>query len=262
MGSSILIKDALSLATVNVQGSELKGHDILVEGAQITAIAKDIDPPEGARIIDASRCLVVPGLVNTHHHLYQVLTRVVPAVQDAKLFDWLVHLYEIWKGIDPEDVLVSARAGLAELLLTGCTTSSDHLYLYPEGAGNELLEAEIKAAAELGIRFHPTRGSMSRSKKHGGLPPDSVVQDHETILRQSEQAVAAYHDPERLSMCRIALAPCSPFSVTDEIMRESADLARKLGVRLHTHLAETKDEDDFCLEMYGKRPLAYKEEVD
>jgi len=236
-------------------GMDLSGVDILLEGNRIKKIGKSIPVPAGAMVVDASPHVVVPGLVNTHHHFYQSLTRNVPAVQDAKLFDWLVYLYEIWKGIDEEAVYWSSRLALAELAKTGCTCTTDHHYLYPRGFREDLPGLQFGAATQIGLRFAPTRGSMSRSRKDGGLPPDTTVQDEDTILAECEAAIRKYHDPAPDSMRKLALAPCSPFSVSEQSMRDSADLARKHGVRLHTHLAETADEDEFCIRMYGRRPL-------
>ena len=234
---------------------DLSGVDILIENNRIKTIGKQIPVPAGCTVVDASRHVVLPGLVNTHHHFYQTLTRNIPAVQDAKLFNWLVYLYGVWKGVDEEAVYWSSKLALAELAKTGCTLSTDHHYLYPNGFKDDLPGLQFKAAAEIGLRFAPTRGSMSLSKKDGGLPPDSVVQDEETILAQSEEALKKYHDPSADSMRRLALAPCSPFSVSEKCMRDAADLARRYGARLHTHLAETLDEDAFCQKMYGRRPL-------
>lgn len=237
-----------------------RGSDILIEGNRITRIGSGMPVPAGARVIDASRHLVMPGLVNTHHHFYQTLTRALPAVQDAKLFDWLTYLYEIWKGVDEDAVHWSSRLAMAELLKTGCTLTTDHHYLYPKGFRDDLPGIQFAAATELGLRFAPTRGSMSRSKKDGGLPPDSVVQDEDRILAECEATIAKYHDPAPDAMRKVSLAPCSPFSVSEASMRDAADLARRLGVRLHTHLAETSDENDFCLRMYGRRPLKLMED--
>src|SRR5438477_3201839 len=233
------------------------GGWVLVEDERISAVGAG-EPPAG-RVdlrLDARGHVVLPGLVNTHHHLTQTLSRNVPRVQEAPLFRWLLELYEVWRGTDEEAVEVAARVGLGELLLTGCTTSTDHLYLFPRGQ-ERLVDAEIAAAREMGIRFHPTRGSMSRGKSQGGLPPDDVVQDEETILADSRRLIREHHDPRPRAMTRIALAPCSPFSVTEGLMRRTADLAREHGVRLHTHLAETKDEEAYCLETYGVRPVEY-----
>ena len=209
-------------------------------------------------MIDAADCLVTPGLVNTHHHLYQNLTRAYPPMTDQPLFGWLQSLYPLWRGIDEEAVYASAFVGLAELALSGCTTSTDHLYVHPSGAG-DLLAAEIAAAREIGMRFHPTRGSMSLGEKDGGLPPDDVVSDDDEILAASEAAVAAHHDPEHGAMVRIALAPCSPFTVTEALMIRSAELAERLGVRLHTHFAENAEDDAFSLATFGCRPMEYLE---
>jgi cytosine/adenosine deaminase-related metal-dependent hydrolase len=202
----------------------------------------------------------MPGLVNTHHHFYQTLTRALPAVQDAKLFDWLTYLYEIWKGLDEDAVYWSSRLAMAELIKTGCTLSTDHHYLYPKGFKDDLPGIQFAAASELGLRFAPTRGSMSRSKKDGGLPPDSVVQDEDRILAECEATIAKYHDPAPDAMRKVSLAPCSPFSVSEASMRDASALARSRGVRLHTHLAETQDENDFCVQMYGRRPLKLMED--
>lgn len=256
----ILIRNALVVATQDDTLGEIGGGDVLIEGPVVRAVGKNL-PAEGAAIIDASDRVVLPGFVNTHHHLYQVLTRNLPAVQDAKLFDWLRYLYDVWKHIRPEDVLAAARAGLGELLLTGCTTVADHHYLVCPGECADPFSAEAQAAEEIGCRLHLSRGSMSLGQSQGGLPPDSVIQDEESILCDSERVVKALHDPTPLSRRRVALAPCSPFSVTPTIMKRVAELARKLGVRLHTHLAETIDEERFCLERFGKRPLSYMEEV-
>ncbi|HTX72744.1 MAG TPA: amidohydrolase family protein, partial [Rectinemataceae bacterium] len=192
----------------------MSGVDILIEGNRITRIAAGIPAPAGATVIDASRHVVMPGLVNTHHHFYQTLTRNLAAVQDAKLFDWLVYLYEIWKGLDEEAVYWSSRLAMAELLKTGCTLTTDHHYLYPRGFREDLPGLQFEAAAQLGMRFAPTRGSMSRSKKDGGLPPDTVVQDEDRILAECETAIGRYHDPAPDAMRKLALAPCSPFSVS------------------------------------------------
>ncbi len=208
------------------------------------------------RTIDARGMMLLPGLVNTHHHLYQTLTRAVPGAQNAELFTWLRTLYPIWAHLDAEAVYVSALTGLAELMLSGCTTAADHLYIFPNDV---TLDDEIRAAQEIGIRFHATRGSMSRGESQGGLPPDSVVEAEDAILRDTRRVIETYHNAERYAMLRIAVAPCSPFSVTENLMRESAALARAYGVHLHTHLAETRDEEAYCLETVGKRPLGYAE---
>ncbi len=237
----------------------MRDVDILIEDNLIARVGRSLAAQAPVRIIDCSRHVVLPGFVNTHHHFYQTLTRALPAVQDAKLFDWLVYLYEIWKNIDGEAVYASSLLAMGELLKTGCTCSTDHLYLYPRGAGADFMALQFKAAEELGMRFAPARGSMSLGKKDGGLPPDSVVQDEETILSDSERVIASFHDPSPLAMRKVALGPCSPFSVSEDLMRETAGLARSKGVRLHTHLAETADENEYCAAAYGVRPLALME---
>ncbi|MDW8396167.1 MAG: 8-oxoguanine deaminase [Anaerolineae bacterium] len=211
-------------------------------------------PIETIRLADH---IVLPGLVNTHHHLYQTLTRCL--AQDSGLFRWLKTLYSIWLRLNSEAIYVSALVGMAELILSGCTTTSDHLYLYPNDC---TIDDEIRAAREIGMRFHATRGSMSLGESKGGLPPDAATEDETTILRDSQRAIEQYHDPTRHAMVRVALAPCSPFSVTPDLMRESARLARHYGVMLHTHLAETRDEEAFCLATFGQRPLDYAERVE
>ncbi len=262
---TILIKNIAHIVTMDDAGSELRDGWILVDGPSIRALGEGAPPAAGPgeqrTEVDARGAMAIPGMVNTHHHLYQTFHRAVPMVQDAKLFDWLLGLYEIWRELTPEDVRISAQVGIGELLLTGCTTIADHFYVFPQGQSPHLLDETIEAARELGARFHPSRGSMSRGRSQGGLPPDDVVQSPDAILADSVRVVERYHDTSRFSMCRLALAPCSPFSVTDDLLAESAKLARSYGVRLHTHLAETKDEESFCLETHGCRPLGYMEKV-
>jgi cytosine/adenosine deaminase-related metal-dependent hydrolase len=231
---------------------------VLVKDHQIERVGAGAAPTDVKieRFVDARGKIALPGLVNTHHHLPQTLTRNVPRVQEAPLFRWLTELYEVWRGIDARAVEAAAQVGLGELLLTGCTTTTDHLYLFPQGQ-DKLIDAEIAAARGLGIRFHPTRGSMSLGRSQGGLPPDDVVQDEPAILDDSRRLIRDYHDPRPGAMTRIALAPCSPFSVTEDLMRRTAELAREKGVRLHTHLAETRDEEAYCLQRYGVRPVEY-----
>ena len=239
----------------------LHGGYIYAENGEIRRVGGGTAKlPKAERVIDGRHAVVLPGLVNTHHHLYQTLTRAYAPAADAELFDWLRTLYPIWARVDEECIHVAALAGMAELLLSGCTTTSDHHYLFPRGRAN-LIDAQIDAARRIGIRFHPTRGSMSVGRSKGGLPPDSVVQNEARILQDCERLIAKYHDGAPGSMLRLALAPCSPFSVSPELMRASADLARRHGVRLHTHLAETRDEDAYCLSRFGKRPLDLLEEV-
>lgn len=248
------------IATCDPAGTELTSGHLVADGARIVALGPGPAPAElrTGTVIDADGCLLTPGLVNTHHHLYQWSTRGVS--QDETLFGWLTTLYPIWAGIDAENVHASAAANLAWLALSGMTTSSDHHYLFPRDGG-DLLEAEITAAAEIGIRFQPARGSMDLGRSDGGLPPDSVVEDRDTILAATEAAIDRWHDPSVESMLRIVVGPCSPFSVTDALMREGAELARRKGVRLHTHLAETLEEEDFCRERFGCSPAQYVESL-
>jgi cytosine/adenosine deaminase-related metal-dependent hydrolase len=255
--STLLLKHADLLVTMDAGRRAIPDGGLFVRDNAIEQAGPTAELPESAdRVIDARGMIILPGLVNTHHHLYQTLTRCV--AQDSVLFDWLVTLYPIWARLTPEAVYVSAKTGLAELMLTGCTTSSDHLYIYPNGAR---IDDEIQAATELGIRFHATRGSMSLGRSQGGLPPDNVVEDEAFILRDSRRAIEEHHQAGRFGMVRVALAPCSPFSVTADLMRESAVLARAYGVRLHTHLAETLDEEQFCLHKFGARPVDYVESL-
>ena len=257
-----LITDIAFLMTGNVLRQEVKDAYVVVDDNIITAIGTGgpvLDAPAD-RVISGTRMLMMPGFVNTHHHLYQTLFRNVPQVEHAKLFDWLTFLYEYWKYIDEEAVYTSAQVGICEMLKTGVTTTTDHLYLYPYG-NNAIIDAEIRAARDVGVRFYPTRGSMSLSKKDGGLPPDSVVQTDEEILVESERVIHQYHDRGRYAMTRIALAPCSPFSVTIDLMKQTAALAEREDVLIHTHLAETQDEEEFCLQTFGFRPVDYMEEV-
>ncbi|MBC7219932.1 8-oxoguanine deaminase [Candidatus Bipolaricaulota bacterium] len=257
----ILFRDVDVIATFDAARRELRGGWLLVEGNRIAALGEG-PPPAGpfAEVVSGRDRVMIPGMVNTHHHLYQTLFRAVPGAADKELFDWLLFLYEVWRGIDEDAVRTSAIVGCLELLLSGCTTTTDHLYLFPRGK-EKLTDAEIEAAREVGIRFHPTRGSMSLSREEGGLPPPDVVQTEEEILRDSERILARWHDPAFGAMVRIALAPCSPFSVTRELMRDTAALARERGVLLHTHLAETTDEEEFCLAKFGLRPVDYLESV-
>lgn len=256
--TSILIKNARNIITMDDGRTRVPGGSIYIEGSAIVAVGRDLPVSSADVVIDARDKVVLPGMVNCHHHLNQVLTRNVPAAQDKELFDWLVTLYEVWLHLKPGDLYAGAQAGLAELLKTGCTTVADHFYAFPRESRN-LLDEEIQAARELGMRFHPTRGSMSRGKSKGGLPPDELCQEEAEILADTRRAIETHHRPERFGMVRVGVAPCSPFSVTTELMKEAAVLARSYGVRLHTHLAETKDEERYCLEMYGMRPLDYME---
>ena len=251
--STLLLKHADLLVTMDAERRRIADGGLFIRDNAIVQAGPTAELPETAdTVIDAQGMIILPGLVNTHHHLYQTLTRCI--AQDSVLFDWLVTLYPIWARLTPEAVYVSAKVGLAELMLSGCTTSSDHLYVYPNGCK---IEHEIEAAVDLGIRFTATRGSMSLGRSKGGLPPDSCVEDEAYILKDSQRAIEQYHRRERFGMVHVALAPCSPFSVTGDLMAESAKLARAYGVRLHTHLAETMDEDAFCLQKFGAKPVDY-----
>jgi len=254
-----LFKNIAYLATFDEMG-EMENASLSVEDNRISYIGEETPNGDFDRIIDCSNKIMLPGFVNTHHHLYQSLTRNVKSVQNAKLFDWLVNLYEIWKNLDEEGAYVSAAVASAEMALSGVTTTSDMLYLYPNGK-NSLFDEEIRGVAHVGLRFHPTRGSMSMSKKDGGLPPDSVVQSEDEILSEYERVISKYHDRSKYAMVKVALAPCSPFSVTESLMEKTLELAEKRDVLLHTHLAETKDEEDFCLEKFGLRPVDYMERI-
>jgi len=258
--ATLIVQHADLLVTMDDDRRRIPDGGVYLRDNVIEAVGPtDSLPQEADQVIDAHGMLLLPGLVNTHHHLYQTLTRAVPAAQNAGLFDWLKTLYPIWARLDSEAIYVSALIGLAELILSGCTTTSDHLYIFPNDV---TLEDEIRAAEEVGIRFHATRGSMSRGESQGGLPPDSVVEREADILKDTRRVIEAYHDPQPYAMLRIAVAPCSPFSVTESLMRESATLARAYGVQLHTHLAETVDEEAYCLATVGKRPVAYAESLD
>ena len=247
--------EGCAIATVDAAGSEYRDGHIVIEDDRIVAVGEGCaaDAPESRRI-DARGHLATPGLVNCHHHLYQWATRGL--AQQATLFEWLVELYPVWALIDDDTCWAAARAGLAALARSGCSASTDHHYVFPRDAG-DLLEVEIGAAASVGLRFHPCRGSMDLGRSDGGLPPDEVVEDRDAILAASEAAIGRFHDPAPGAMVRIALAPCSPFSVTRGLMTDAAELARRRGVRLHTHLAETLDEERFCQERFGVRPVDY-----
>ncbi|WP_435259700.1 8-oxoguanine deaminase [Thioclava sp. FR2] len=253
----ILIRNAEAVVTMDDTRQELASADILVRGGVIAAVGHALHAPN-AEVIEASNCVVSPGLVNTHHHLYQTLTRAVPGGQDALLFGWLQRLYPIWSRFGPEEFFVSTQVGLAELLLSGCTTTSDHLYLYPNGSR---LEDTIHAANEMGMRFHPTRGAMSIGVSKGGLPPDALVEDEKSILEDMIRVVDAFHDPSEGAMIRVGLAPCSPFSVSRDLMRDAAVLARDKGVMLHTHLAENDEDIAYSLAQFGVRPGQYAEDL-
>jgi cytosine/adenosine deaminase-related metal-dependent hydrolase len=253
--------DGCYVATCDAAGAEYASGHVVVDGTRIAAVGGGAAPSEYADAdrVDGRGCLVTPGFVNTHHHLYQWITRGYAT--DHTLFQWLTTLYPVWARLDEGLVHDAAAANLGWLALTGCTTSTDHHYVFPRNGG-DLLGAEIRAAQQIGLRFHPTRGSMNLGQSEGGLPPDDVVEQHDAILTASAAAIDRWHDPSFDSMLRIGIAPCSPFSVTGELMRDSAALARERGVRLHTHLAETADEDVFCREKFGRTPAQYVEDLD
>jgi cytosine/adenosine deaminase-related metal-dependent hydrolase len=258
MTRATLLRGAQTILTMDDARRELAGQDILIRNGVIAAIGPALVAPAGADVVDVSGCLVTPGLVNTHHHLFQSLTRAVPGGQDALLFGWLRTLYPIWQRLAPDHMFVSAQVGLAELALSGCTLSSDHLYLYPNGAR---LEDTIHAAREIGLRFHPTRGAMSIGESKGGLPPDALVEEEDTILEDCIRVIDAFHDPSEGSMCRVGIAPCSPFSVSTDLMRDAALLARDKGVMLHTHLAENAEDVAYSLKTFGCSPGQYAESL-
>jgi cytosine/adenosine deaminase-related metal-dependent hydrolase len=256
--SEILIRNADAVVTMDAARQEIAGGDVLIRGGVIAAVGQGLVAPAGAEVVQAAGCVVTPGLVNTHHHLFQTLTRAVPGGQDALLFGWLRTLYPIWARFGPEEMRTSARIGLAELALSGCSMSSDHLYLFPNGAR---LEDTIEAAQEIGLRFHPTRGAMSIGESAGGLPPDALVEREAAILDDMIRVVDAFHDPSEGAMLRVGLAPCSPFSVSQGLMRDTALLARDKGVRLHTHLAENDEDIAYSLAQFGCRPGQYAEDL-
>jgi cytosine/adenosine deaminase-related metal-dependent hydrolase len=251
-----LIRNARLVLTMDDAGSEIPNCDILMRDGVIVEVGQGLS--SAGQVLDAAGCLVTPGLVNTHHHLYQSLTRAVPGGQDALLFGWLQTLYPIWSRFGPEEMYVSAQVGLAELMLSGCTLTSDHLYLYPNGSR---VDDTIAAAADIGMRFHPTRGSMSIGESDGGLPPDSLVEDERAILEDCIRVIDAHHDASDGSMCRVGVAPCSPFSVSRDLMRDAAVLARDKRVMLHTHLAENDEDIAYSLEKFGCRPGQYAQDL-
>ena len=258
--ATLLIKNIHTLVTMDAKRREISNGALFIKDGFIEQVGSTEElPTEADEIYDLKDHIVIPGLINTHHHFYQTLTRVVPAAQDANLFNWLKTLYPIWAHMTADDIYTSTKTALAELALSGCTTSSDHLYLFPN---DSKLDDEIRAAKEMGMRLHASRGSMSLGESKGGLPPDSVVDSEDFILKDSQRLIEQYHDPSKGSMVQIVLAPCSPFSVTGDLMRESAHLARQYKVHLHTHLAETEDEQQFTMEKYGLRPLGYMQSLE
>ena len=256
---TLLIRDAAHIETFDDAGRMFANASIFARDGVIVAIGPAADVPASAdRVVDARGCAVIPGLVNTHHHFYQTLTRAVPGTQDADLFDWLVTLYPMWARLTPAGLRASTAVACAELLLSGCTTAADHTYLWPNGCR---IDDQIEVAREVGLRFHASRGAMSVGRSKGGLPPDSVVEDEAFILADTQRAIEAHHDAARFAMTRVVVAPCSPFSVSADLMRESIALARSYGVTAHTHLAETLDEERYCRERYGCRPVELAERL-
>ncbi|MFN3971890.1 MAG: 8-oxoguanine deaminase [Gemmobacter sp.] len=253
----VVIRGAEVVLTMDAARREVAAGDVLLRGGVVAAVGVGLAAP-GAQVVRAAGCVVTPGLVNTHHHLFQTLTRAVPGGQDALLFGWLRALYPVWARFGPEEMFVSAQVGLAELALSGCSMTSDHLYLFPNGAR---LDDTIAAAAEVGLRFHPTRGAMSIGESDGGLPPDALVEGEAAILSDMARVVDTFHDPAPGAMCRVGLAPCSPFSVSTDLMREAALLARDKRVRLHTHLAENDEDVAYSLARFGCRPGQYAEDL-
>lgn len=256
---TFLIRNAKILVTMDDHRREIPGGGLFIRDGFIKQVGVTEELPGNAdEILDLTGHIVLPGLINTHHHFYQTLTRVVPAAQNVNLFSWLKTLYPIWSRMTPDDIYVSTQTALAELALSGCTTASDHLYIFPNGSR---LDDEIQAASDIGVRLHASRGSMSLGESKGGLPPDHVVEEESFILKDAQRLIEQYHDPKPGAMIQIVLAPCSPFSVTSNLMRSSATLAREYGVHLHTHLAETQDEEIFCQEKFGLRPAALMDEL-
>ena len=256
---TLLVRHAECVATLDDAGRELRDASVFIRDGVVEAVGLDADVPQEAdEVIDARGCVVIPGLVNTHHHMYQSLTRAIPAAQNAELFGWLRTLYPVWAGLTPEMIRVSTQVAMAELLLSGCTTSSDHLYIFPNGVR---LDDSIEAAAEVGMRFHATRGSMSVGESAGGLPPDALVEHEAAILKDTQRLIETYNDTGRYARLRVAAAPCSPFSVSPALMKESAALARSLGARLHTHLAENDHDVAYSQEKFGMTPAQYAESL-
>ena len=257
--TTLLVKNAY-IVTMDDHQREIPDGGLFIRDGFLEQVGETSQLPQIAdEVLDLDGHIVLPGLVNTHHHFYQTLTRAIPAAQDANLFNWLTTLYPIWARLNSEDIFTSTQTALAELALSGCTTASDHLYLFPNGSK---LDDEIAAAQEIGLRIQASRGSMSLGQSQGGLPPDSVVDSEDSILKDSQRVIQQYHDAKPGSFVQIVLAPCSPFSVTRDLMKQSAKLAREYGVHLHTHLAETEDEEQFCLQKFGHRPVGYMQEVD
>lgn len=255
----ILIQNADAIITCDQNDRLLKDCDILIEDNRIVAIGKNL-PADGAEIINGKGRFVYPGLVNTHHHLLQAFSRNIPAIQSSELFDWLLYLYNVWCNVNPDYIYYSSMVAMGEFIKFGGTTMFDHHFAFPRSSKKEIIDREFEAASELGVRFHAGRSSFTRGKSKGGLPPEELIETTEETLLDSERLIDKYHDPKEFSMRQVAVAPCSPFSVDTDVMVESVKLARRRGVRLHTHLAETMDEERYCLEVYGRRPLDWAED--
>lgn len=260
--ATVCLKNIEKIYSFDNGETQYESSDILMVDGVIKSIGSKLEVPQGAEVIDCSGLVALPGFVNTHHHLYQTLFRGIQEVQEKPLFPWLIGLYEFWKHMTPESIHNGAMVGFSELIRTGCTLTSDHHYLFPNNQPGTLIDTQIQAARDIGIRFHATRGSMSLGVDQGGLPPMSVVQSDTVILEDSQRLIDKFHDPSDYAMTRVALAPCSPFSVTPDLMRETSKLARANKVMMHTHLAETMDEERFCLEKYGRRPLELMEDLE
>ena len=257
--TTLLLKNADVLVTMDAERREIAGGGVFIRDGVIEAVGPTPELPTTAdEVVSLAGCVALPGLINTHHHMYQSLTRAIPGAQDAELFAWLRRLYPIWAGITPEMIRVSTLTAMAELILSGCTTSSDHLYLYPNGAR---LDDSIEAAATIGMRFHAARGSMSVGESQGGLPPDRLVENEDAILKDTQRLIETWHNPARHAMLRIVVAPCSPFSVSRDLMREAAELARTFNVSLHTHLAENDNDIAYSREKFGMTPAEYAESL-
>jgi len=261
MAPTTLIQNLNLLATMNDRRDILHNAYVYIDGPRIAALGQGIPPLQAEHTIDGGNSLLIPGLINTHHHLIQVLTKNIPLVQTAGLFQWLITLYQIWREITPEAVYAASLTGMAELLASGCTCTSDHLYLFPQQNSEYFIDRQIEAARKIGIRFQPCRGAMSRGQSQGGLPPDDICQQEDVILKDCRRLLEMYHDPAPLAMTRISLGPCAPFNVTDQLMKATVRLAREYQVNCHTHLAETLDEEEYCLKTYGCRPFDYLERL-
>jgi len=262
MGKKILFRNVRAIVTCDPEDRILKDADLLIEGNRIVRMGTALPAADDVEVIDGKNLFIYPGLVNTHHHLLQAFTRNIPAIQNSELFDWLMYLYNVWMKVTPEYLYYSSMVAMGEFAKYGGTTMFDQHFAFPRGAGKNMLDRQFDAAADIGLRFHAGRSSFNRGKSNGGLPPDELVETLDEVLNDTRRLIETYHDPEPFSMRQVVVSPCSPFSVDSDIMRESARLGRALGVRLHTHLCETLDEEDYCLEVYGKRPLAWAEDCE